>query len=309
MNKKLISLILIFIMAFVLPIQALAAPDVEPELKYLNIGDSIAYGLSAAPGYSYYSLYSEYLENGKFGFTGSENLGLPGLDSMELRKALYGEFDMTDPIHYALQMQLLAKIPEADVISISIGGNNLLTPVIASTFALYPDYASFPGSSVEEQLMHAIAYYGETVWNAKLAAFTASAMSSEPPSLGWALETRTAQFREDWPAILDRIEYLNPHAKIIAMTLYNPIDESDNKVLYDRYEELVKPMNKVMMKTQNRVMLANVAKAFSKEPDAVAFKLTWGGMIPVLVDPHPTTFGHSITFNELLKTRNPMSFR
>lgn len=309
MNKKLLSLLLLFIMAFVLPIQALASPNVEPELKYLNIGDSIAYGLSAAPGHSYYSLYSEYLESGKVGFTGSENLGLPGLDSMELLKALNGEFDMTDPIHYALQMQLLDKIPEADVISISIGGNNLLTPVIAATFALYPDYSSFPGGSVEEKLMYAIAYYGETVWNTNLAAFTASALSSEPPSLGWALEMRTTQFLEDWPAILDRIEDLNPDAHIIAMTLYNPIDESDNKLLYERYEELVKPMNKAMMKTQSRVMLANVAKAFSKEPDAVTFKLTWGGMIPVLVDPHPTTLGHSVIFEELIKIKNPMSFR
>ena len=36
--------------------------DQELGLNYLNIGDSIAYGLSADPGHSYFDLYSDYLE-------------------------------------------------------------------------------------------------------------------------------------------------------------------------------------------------------------------------------------------------------
>lgn len=311
MKKSLLALLIVFAMLIVFPVQALAViPQQEDVLTYLNIGDSIAFGLSADPGHSYYDLYSEYLLDERFGFDTSMNLGMPGLDSMELRKALNEGFDLSDPQHYALQTQLLSMIPQADVITISIGGNNLLTPVIASTFALYPDFGLFPGSSVEEKLMYAIAYYGETVWNANLAAFTASALSSVPPSLGWALETRTAQFLEDWPAILDMIEALNPDAKIIAMTLYNPVEKDDNDALYNRYEELVKPMRKAMKKTQNRAILVDVAKAFSREPDAVAFELTWSaGMPPVMVDPHPTTFGHALIFEALSNARNPMAFR
>ena len=106
---------------------------------------------------------------------------------------------------------------------------------------------------------------------------------------------------------------LNPDAQIIAMTLYNPIEKADNEALFNRYEALVRPMNMAMRMTQNRAALANVANAFRKEPDAVAFRLTWvdAGMMmpPVLIDPHPTTLGHQLIFEELMKGRNPRSFK
>ncbi|MZQ99070.1 MAG: hypothetical protein GT601_15505, partial [Acidaminobacter sp.] len=105
---------------------------------------------------------------------GAVNLGFPGLDSMELREQL----ESTSP------NALRIFIEQADVITISVGGNNLLTPVIESTFALYPDFNSYPGTTYEEKLMSAIVYYGETVWNMKLDAFAASALSSVPTTLG-----------------------------------------------------------------------------------------------------------------------------
>ena len=96
------------------------------------------------------------------------------------------------------------------------------------------------------------------------------------------------------------------------MTLYNPIEKEDNEALFERYEALVRPMNMAMRMTQNRAMLANVANAFRKEPDAVAFRLTWDAdmmMPPVLIDPHPTTIGHQLIFEELVKVRNPRAFQ
>jgi len=299
MSRKLISMLLIFIMAFAIPTEVFAIGyNTDLDLKYLNIGDSIAYGLSADEGFSYFDLYEGFL--GEYGlddmWMGGVNMGLPGLDSMELLEML----ESTSPTTFT------AAVASADVITISIGGNNLLTPVIDSVYRMYGLNIGDP----IELLMGRVISRGETTWNANLAYFTESALSSDYPDLGWWLEERTSQFLEDWPAILDRIEDLNSDAQIIAMTLYNPIEEDDNKVLFDRYEELVKPMNEAMLMTRDRVMLAKVAKAFRKVPDAVAFKLTWTeGMPPVMVDPHPTTFGHSIIFDELLKLRNPMSFR
>lgn len=316
MKKRLLNVLMILMLLFsMMPIQAFAEkPEAEEGLKYLNIGDSIAAGLSALP-YDYFAQYAGYLgeemlyrayngpgmlpnlPNPMMWTDGAVNLGFPGLDSMELLEQL----EATTP--NALQLF----VAQADVITISIGGNNLLTPVITSVFQMY---GLIPGIHNEVELMAAITGYGENVWNANLDLFTMSALSSEPGSLGWWLETRTAQFLEDWPAILDKIEDLNPDAQIIAMTLYTPIEKADNEALFNRYEELVCPMNIAMRMTQNRAALANVANAFRKEPEAVAFRLTWEtAMPPVMIDPHPTVLGHQLNFEELMKVRNPMSFK
>ena len=296
MNKKLFSIILVLLLLIAVPLQVFAdSSQMEAGLKYVNIGDSIAVGLSAQPGSSYFDLYSEYLQKEKFGLAGAVNLSAEGLDSMELLGLI-----KSDPVSRNI-------ISQADVITISIGGNNLLTPVIGTVAGLYE---VTPTGDFMGNLMMAIAGGGKEVWEQKLAAFTASALSSSQGSLVWMLEARTAQFLEDWPAILGEIESINPDAQIIAMTLYNPIEKEDNKVLYDLYERLVRPMNMAMMRTQNRAMLARVEKVFGKEPGAVAFKLTWTEeMPPVLIDPHPTTLGHRIIFEELAKVRNPRSFR
>ncbi|WP_422484996.1 GDSL-type esterase/lipase family protein [Gudongella sp. DL1XJH-153] len=309
MKKKLLPIIMILVLLIAIPVQAFAKmPEVDMQLRYLNIGDSIAYGLSAAPGLSYFERYAKYLED-NYGLDenwpypeagGAVNAGVEGLDSMELLEALQEN------------TQLKGLVMQADVITISIGGNNLLTPVIGAVAELYEvDPSSYPSSGAFIQaLLGEIGAEGEMAWNMRLAAFTASALSSDPGTLGYALEARTEQFLSDWPAILDEIEELNPDAHIIAMTLYNPIEEEDNLDLYHRYEELVRPMNKAIMKTQNRAMVAKVEKSFAKEPDAVAFKLTWtDGYPPVLIDPHPTTMGHGIIFEELMKGRSPRSFQ
>jgi len=308
MKKRLLTVLMILMLLFtMMPTQAFAEkPEAEAGLKYLNIGDSIAAGLSALP-VDYFAQYAGYLgedtlfrayngpsmpPNLPVPWTdGAVNLGFPGLDSMELLTAL--TYDPT--------MQYF--VSEADVITISIGGNNLLTPVIDATFNMYP------GVDDEIELMAAIVGLGEDVWNTNLELFTMSAISSEPGTLGWWLETRTAQFMKDWPAILDIVEELNPDAQIIAMTLYNPIEKEDNVAIFNRYEGLVRPMNMAMRMTQNRAALVNVANAFRKEPESVAFRLTWmDEMPPVLIDPHPTALGHQLIFEELMKGRNPRSF-
>ncbi len=316
MKKRLLTILMILMLLLsLMPAQAFAEkPEADGGLKYLNIGDSIAAGLSALPyEEDYFAQYAGYLgeetlyrayngpgelPNLPMSWTdGAVNLGFPGLDSMELLTALT----------YDSGMQYF--VSEADVITISIGGNNLLTPVIEATYALYPDFYLSPGDTFEEQLMAAIITGGEDEWNENLEDFIASALSSDVPSLGWMLETRTAQFLKDWPAILDQIELLNPDAHIIAMTLYNPIEKEDNEALYNRYEALVGPMNMAIKNSGDGILVAEVAEKFLKKPDAVAFRLSWlEEMPPVLVDPHPTTLGHKLIFKEIKKLGNPSSF-
>jgi len=313
-------LMLLFTM---MPMQAFAEkPEAEAGLKYLNIGDSIAAGLSALPD-DYFALYAGYLgEDTLFRFytpipelqmppytwsEGAINLGFPGLDSMELLKALRGEIipSMTDPL-YALQLQMLNLIPQADIITISIGGNNLLTPVIATVFGMY---GLTPGLNDEEDLLHLVNLAGEDVWNQNLQIFESSVLYSTPSPLGIVMQTRSTQFISDWTDILEKIEDLNSDAQIIAMTLYNPIEKEDHEALFERYEALVGPMNMAIKDSGDDVLVADVAEKFMKKPDAVAFRLTWLDEMPrVLVDPHPTTLGHKLIFKEIKKLGNPMSF-
>ncbi len=319
MKKRLLTVLMILMLLFtMMPMQAFAEkPEAEAGLKYLNIGDSIAAGLSALPN-DYFAQYAGYLgeeilyrayngsgmppelPNPMMWADGAVNLGFPGLDSMELLEQL----EATSP--NALQLF----VAQADVITISIGGNNLLTPVIASVFQMY---GLIPGVDDEADLMAKIMSYGEysdDVWNANLQAFVMYALSSDYPSLGWWLETRTAQFLEDWPAILDKIEALNPDAHIIAMTLYNPIEKEDNELLFNRYEALVSPMNMAIRNSEDRIIIADVEKAFDNKPDAVDFRLTWMDEMPtVLIDPHPTTLGHNLIFKSIKKLGNPESFK
>lgn len=312
MKKRLLTVLMILMLLFnMMPMQAFAEkPEAEAGLKYLNIGDSIAAGLSALPN-DYFAQYAEYLGEtellrvypGPFipgpWSEGAVNLGVPGLDSMEL---LY-ELEMAGPT------VLKSYIFDADIISISIGGNNLLTPVIGSVFMMY---GLAPTASMEE-LMDAIVSAGKDGpfgWDVRLAAFTASALSSVPTTLGSTLEDRTAQFLLDWPAILDEIEEINPDAQIIAMTLYNPIEKEDNELLFNRYKALVSPMNMAIRNSEDRIMIADVEKSFDNKPDAVDFRLTWmDEMPPVLIDPHPTTLGHELIFKAIKKLGNPESFK
>lgn len=319
MKKRLLTILMILMLLLsLMPAQAFAEkPEAEEGLKYLNIGDSIAYGLSAEPGGSYFELYADYLSHGVPGLDsdwpmpgagGAVNLGFPGLDSMELLEALNGdvEHSYTDP-HYALQLQLLNLIPQADVITISIGGNNLLTPVIATVFSLY---GLTPGLDDEEDLLNLVNVGGEDVWNQKLQIFESSVLYSTPSPLGIVLQTRSTQFVSDWSDILEKIEELNQDAHIIAMTLYNPIEKEDNEALFERYEALVGPMNMAIKNSGDDILVAEVSEKFMKKPDAVAFRLTWlDEMPPVLINPHPTTLGHKLIFKEIKTLGNPRSFK
>lgn len=145
---------------------------------------------------------------------------------------------------------------------------------------------------------------GPATYAAMLEGFRTSALSG---SLGADLVAGSAQFVTEWPLILDRIYELNPDAKVIALTLYNPVNILEDQDLYMMYEQLIAPMNQALRQNQsNRCGLANVYDAFLSEPDAVRFNMSPVDFYP---DPHPTILGHQIISQALMESRNPNSFR
>lgn len=300
MKKRLLTVLMILMLLITLmPMQAFAEkPEAEEGLKYLNIGDSIAVGLSAEEGYSYYDLYAEHLFD--LGLMWSQNISQEGLDTSELLEILAMVMDPSSSNPEILALRWA--IQNADVISISIGGNNLLTPVIRHTF-LIASYVYGTSITDEETLISAVRLGGELKYLQLMGMFMQSVMTGD---LGIELKIGSETFVEEWPMILDAIETINPNAEIIGMSLYNPIDNVDQPELFMLYETLIRPMNKAIMKTQDRISLSNVYNAFKRNPDAVMFDMRLETFWP---DPHPTTLGHALIFEEMLRGKNPRSFK
>lgn len=292
MKRKVIAAILISFMVTLLPLQALALkPEgIEPPVKanpvnYLNLGDSIANGMSAEKGQSYFDLYSAYKLVGP-----SVDLSVPGATTGDLLAALE-----TDRYQNAVK--------RADVIIISIGGNNLLQPIqdwVQAYFAaagLQPDLMDPDDiQAAIEAIALANSLPPEVVWNVMGSTLIWEAATPGQP-LNAALMNGAAVFGPEWMQIHAAIRALNQDANVIALTLYNPFELSNP--LYGLFESIASGMNGglgIWSAANENCYLADIYTAFQPIPDAVDFSLA---LDTVNLDIHPTTTGHAIIFDEL----------
>ncbi len=265
---------------------ASSRPNIET-MTYLNLGDSIAFGMSADDGSSYYDLYSDYLWD--YGIASAPNVfSMPGITSWELLGALAADEDLQEAVE------------QADVITVSIGGNNLLRGMIG---ALFLEYGLNPEEKTIIDLMGAIIAEGEEVWYEITAGLVAQLQVPDDDCPLWE---GSNQFVQDWPMILGAINELNPNAHVIAMTIYNPIHKKESPEFHALVNDLLKPMNLAIRQNQGRrSSVANVHRAFLRDSNAIDFSVAF----PPYLDPHPTNEGHQIIFEELMKVRNPRAFR
>jgi len=241
----------------------------------VSLGDSIAYGMSATPGSGYVDLFYDHLS----GITGNEdlsliNLGIPGADSSDLLYQL-----QNDPA-------TISDVGNAKVITISIGGNNLLAPVIATmatAFNLDPTSPTFA-----TDLAVALADPGaQAIINASL------------PALQTNLAAGALQFVTDWPTIIGTVRTLAPQAEIYVATLYNPINQADP--MYQVFAPVIQQINSVIMAPNSGYKVADVYSAFSnyKGTDPLVYFNWYTGNL----DPHPTTMGHSVIYQTHLNAQ------
>lgn len=291
MKRKVIAAILISFMVTLLPLQALAQkPEgIEPPVtanpvNYLNLGDSIANGMSAKKGQSYFDLFSAYKLVGP-----SVDLSVPGDTTGDLLAALG-----TSRYQNAVK--------RADVIIISIGGKNLLQPIqdwVQTYFAaagLQPDLMDPEDiQAAIEAIALASSKTPEEVWTVMGNTLIWEAATPGRP-LNTALMGGAAAFGTDWMQIHAAIRTLNPDASIIALTLYNPFEPSHP--LYAIFEMIAANMNSILQgwSAQDECDLADIYSAFQAVPEAVDFSLA---LDTVNLDIHPTTAGHWIIFDEL----------
>ncbi len=184
-----------------------AARAASGTVYYAALGDSIAkgYGLADAPTQSYVSLVGDYLG------TMPLNLAADGLTSGELSTILQS---IQDGSPTALELA------HVDVITLSIGSNDILGPFAAIIAeALNIDISGTTGAAILTAVQAALAasMANEATWAATLAALN-TAFAAGAPSIIAA----TGSFSTNFPAILTKLRALAPHAEIYVTNLYNP---------------------------------------------------------------------------------------
>jgi lysophospholipase L1-like esterase len=297
MKRKVIAMVLISFMVTLLPLQALALkPEgIEPPLtanpvNYLNLGDSIAYGMSAEKGQSYFDLYSAYKQVGA-----SVDLSVPGATTGDLLDALETN-------------QYQNAVKRADVVIISIGGNNLLKPIQSRVAEILGVTDLTDTTAVQESIQDLTdelseIYYPVPVTEQDALDWLAAELITEAGTpltpLNTALVQGTVAFGLDMVDLFSDIRGLHPDATIIFLNLYNPFEYAESPELYGLYESIAGPMN-LLLNSFNvpaaGSFVADIYTAFQPVPEAVDFSLA---LDTVNLDIHPTTAGHSIIFDEL----------
>ncbi len=206
------------------------------------------------------------------------NLGVEGIDSMRLLEAI--SKPTTDE-----QKAAIEQIKNASVITISIGGNNVMLPLLASlNEKLGKDKSIFTASEQEIQL----------------AAFSLIIDSAAKERLQKNVNDAAIAFNGDtklkkvgdFANIISTIKKLNPKAQIIVQTIYNPYDLP----FTDFFNIAIKSMNTKIIKDSangKNYKVADVYSAFSK---ATAGTELVNANTGKTFDPHPTAKGHSVIY-------------
>lgn len=293
--RKLIAMVAATFMLFTVIFTSTSVSADPMTLHYIALGDSVAYGMSAyAPTYPeplYYG-YADMLKDAldDFGPVDYVKAGVPGIDS-------YGLFIRVKYCPYNRPL-----VMDRDLVTINIGGNNLLKPFIAGIFAAYGVVVEDEvGNEEIAQLVEAI---GAMDPASALAVY--SSLSDPDGPLAAAFKSGIQNFKKEFPRIIGAVRQLAPESRIIVNTLYNPLKPTDP--LYAFVEKSVGQINKTIINLaeDGRYAVADVYNAFKYyggdidpvmfDPVAAVGYALGGNMayFALSIDPHPNTIGHMI---------------
>ena len=284
--------ILINLLTLTLTVSATASP------VYLSLGDSIASGYaltSKDDGYAYLLSKNRY-ELADF--------AVPGYDTSDLLKQL------SDTSNSALQ----SAVSNASLITVSIGGNNFLKPLmsIAQTMNIEDIAANLPddiknnpnltnpsnpsNSTNSTNPMDSIDVGSlmslVTVLNKYFTPGT-----NEYAEFTKALDAGTEQFESDLDKIL-AIFSKNKNAKIVFLTVYNPYKDfglSYIKGLDTMTELYIGKINKIITDKSNsnqKYTVADIHSAFQNS----ALKVSNADVASMNMDVHPNVAGHKLIY-------------
>jgi hypothetical protein len=315
--KKIALLTAIIMMVMILPAASISAAASK---DYVALGDSISYGYSDPVSGGYADLYAEYLGD-EYLYT---NLSNPGDTTMDLHKVIRANRSL---------------MQRADVITVSIGSNNLLGPSVAALAGLYGlDAAAFQEPDGTD-LMAALALAIQADWadggvtpDQRVGLLT-DFSKPEAQNLSTSLAAGTLLFTLQWPVIATQLHLLAPNAKIYVNNLYNPllaskISSAALDPLYYLLNAYMKTINLQISRYSSRFnyqmvdvyqLFADPAKFADISTDPLSAPVAFN--IPAALaiagpsynpddpgqfalfffacDPHPTTVGHALIFEKL----------
>jgi len=250
-------------------------PEEPAGITYISVGDSIArgYGLSDIQN----TRYSGRIRD------------LYGDDGMECSEKNYGVDGQTSTelISYAAGLNLA----DADIITISIGANNILGPAFDFLNA-YRDYASNP----------------DTAWTEKTIAEKYNSFLSRADEGILTLET-------DIPVLIETIRKQNDDCEILFLTVYNPYAAVEYTLYINGFPidfaalsgSYVTRLSEVIENgaDANGYTTADIRAAFDgKEANLVCAGAATEENIGSL-DPHPNDKGHNVIAKTLYELMNP----
>ncbi len=280
MKRTVVSVLVALLLVISMTMSSFAAVA-----DYVSLGDSNAYGSGlATEGYpappNYYTLVSNYLDLKK-GYT-SENLADDGKTTTTLMA------DLTKD-----------NLEGAKVITISIGGNHLLGPILQAIYAEYPEIdPDLPGDEKMAALAEAIADNPSRFEIVKLGMMNSMQPGGE---LYKELQKSIKLFLKEWPLIMKEINRYAPKARVYVLTIYNPVLK--DRKLGMLFAGLVLPINTAIRLTPlkyKNVTVIDTAVLFALNPRALSLDLSANPMTPETIDPHPTKTGHKIIADSII---------
>ena len=286
MSKKFISLILAVVLVFA----AVPASADDLGYEYIALGDSIAYGYGLAnPKTAAYP--AQFATKNSLTYV---NYGVSGMTADELLAALQNkEYDVSG----------------ADVITISIGSNNLLQLLIG---AIADEFGI--DTTMTNDVPQAISNYAKALIDAGYTDILAGHYKSLKVELQNNREIYAECDRvknELLPGIAKEIRKVNPDAQLIFTNIYNPYKgmsmtvplnpektataTEDIGVLFQPY---VNRVNSGFESTDDYTV-CDIATVFSGRTDYVNADLDLRNMDTFTYDPHPTYRGHVAIANAL----------
>lgn len=268
MRKILLAFVMIF--AMLLPGSAAVGESAPPKALTV-LGDSIAsgYGLSGYTAGNDYSAPLSFANMLGEEFEEYRNLAVDGRTSGELLDALNSPGGT-----------LANAVCGADIIVISIGGNDFLKPMISAVKkAALGDYELMAAILGGEFRAEMLGEYSQRIMNSALEA---------------AKRTDVDKIAENIQACINKIRKVNPECRIILMTIYDPF--SGNvllKAASDAAKDRLPLLNdKIKALAGDKVSVIDVYGAF----EGSAGKLTNINKLDI----HPNAEGHNKIY-ELLK--------
>jgi len=229
----------------------------QTPLKGIALGDSVAayFGVQEKDGYVAKLSALLQMQNINNDFT---NLAVNGLNTQTLLEQL-------------AKNDVLSEIKNADIITLNIGGNNVLTPFIEM---LFNDLETLINNTAQPSPDLLMEFFDKKMTEQQMA----------------ALMGGITVFQKDLPEIINILHTEAPNAEIFVNTVYNPITPEIG--VYASSEILIPLINKIIIDSAEELgyIVVDIYSIYKKSSDNITnFNLTADS-----IDIHPNAAGHTL---------------